>query len=870
MNRSRISFIFPYVASLILVLNILTPVYGPPPVKGSKAFSVEGANDGRIADSLDHLNSPQLKSLRIVPSTISLFGPANEHRFLVMGAYSDGVERDVTLSCGLSVSAPEVVRVDQNSKLVSFGSGKATLKAQLNGLAATASIRVNIEPEREPFNFQREIGTILVRRGCAASECHAGVKGRGGFKLSLDAMYPEKDYRWIKQGGNYQVLVAEPEGPMVPRVNIEQPDKSLLLLKPTKSVPHHGGNLIQVGSNDYRTILDWVRRGAPYDEAGAEELRATKISINPSEVFLTQGATQQLLIIADLVDGRQEDWTGRARYKSDNPDVIEVDQSGIMRAHRPGEAVITVRVPGKAVATRMGVIDRIIPEYPPIPGRNLIDEHVFAKLRKLHILPSELSTDWEFLRRVCLDLTGTLPPPERVREFLASRDPKKRDRLIEVLMDSPEYIDFWTYRFSDPFRVALSATYPSSPKGAFWYSEWIRKSIEQNKPYDQMARERISAQGSYGATRHFRPRLPSDTMNEQVRVFMGRRLDCAQCHDHPFEPWSQDQFWGMAAFFGRLAYVFNYTDYRYAVVDMTTGTGMHGDETPVTHPRTKKIMEPVFLDGRKLTENEQEDPRLALADWVTSQPYFSEAAVNRIWSFFFGRGLVQPVDDFRTTNPPTHPRLLQALADEFRKSGYDVRHLIRLIVQSRTYQLSATPNRTNFDDNINYSRSVPRRMEAEVLLDAISQITGVPEIFERKSASAAAAGREPLGTKAIQLRESDAHRSLFLDAYGRPDRAVVPERNHQANLAQALHQLVGSTSVEKLGGKGGRIDRLIESAATDGEIIEELSLAALGRFPQPQEKKVFEEMISARSSRREALEDLLWGLINAPEFVHIQ
>ena len=355
----------------------------------------------------------------------------------------------------------------------------------------------------------------------------------------------------------------------------------------------------------------------------------------------------------------------------------------------------------------------------------------------MNIVPSELSSDAEFLRRVCLDLTGTLPPPQRVREFMASKDPQKRERLIEALLNTPEYTDYWTWRFADLFRVVYENGLPLYPK-TYW--EWIRDSIARNKPYDQMARERIAAEGLNGPSRHYYNgsdlRRPQDIMAEQVRVFLGRRLDCAQCHNHPYETWSQNQFWGMTAFFGRLSQLGEIGGiFPPVVIDDPAGHGENGGGAKVIQPRTKEEVHPAFLDGKPIPEGRQDDPRKALAEWMTSlsNPYFAAAAVDRIWGYFFARGIVDPVDDFRATNPPTHPELLGALARDFAEHHYDLKRLVRLIVQSRTYQLSGTPNSTNKNDLTDYSHASPRALDAEVLLDAISRVTGIDEDFSRAS-----------------------------------------------------------------------------------------------------------------------------------------
>ena len=500
-------------------------------------------------------------------------------------------------------------------------------------------------------------------------------------------------------------------------------------------------------------------------------------------------------------------------------------------------------------------------------GDNLIDRHVFAKLQKLRISPSSLSSDEEFLRRVCLDLTGTLPPPDRVREFLSSTDPAKRDRLIDTLLETPEYIDYWTFRFSDLFRVSYSST--GTPAHSLVYWAWIRNSLTANKPYDQMARERISAQGNDGPSRHFlqngEASAPEDTMPEEMRVFLGYRLDCAQCHHHPFEEWSQDQFWGLAAFFGRLSRTEWTSEGAIVVFEDPAGRVPDYEESEdtvkVLHPRTGEEASPVFPDGTPLPEEKSFDPRMALAEWIIAQPNFSRTIVNRLWGHMFGRGIVDPVDDFRSTNPPTHPELLDELARDFAGNGYDLRRLLRLIAKSRTYQLSALPNATNRNDMANYSHRVRRDLDAEILLDALSNVTGVPETFKNNWM-----GTAPRGTRAIHLRVPDLYSSTFLDIYDRPNRASIPERNNDASLKKALHIMVGSTYQEKIGDPGNRLHRLLKAGKSDGEIIEELYLRALSRLPTDREQSRLEQVVAASESREETLKDIMWAMITSREF----
>ena len=785
---------------------------------------------------------------------------------VVVGKFADGVERDLTSTSALSVSDLRIARVDAVGRIVGDADGRAILMAANGGFVARAEVSSQHSLSKRRVNFYRDISGILSKRGCNASTCHGGVKGRGGLKLSLDALDPREDYRWITQGGTYQVLSPEPLAPMTPRVNLQEPDQSLLLQKPTASIPHGGGELFAVGSRDYELILDWIREGARFGDEKEIGTPVKRLEVFPREFVLDPGGKQQLLVTARRSDGTKEDVSELVRFEGLDTKIARVSEDGLIEAGGSGETVVLVRGLGHVSYARVGVTSGTASSYPQVPRNNFIDNHIFAKLEKLRIVPSPLSTDEGFIRRVCLDVTGTLPPPRRVREFLNSRDPQKREKLIEILLNSPEYVDFWTFRFADLLRAGIGGYDPEVHMS--W--EWVRKSIATNKPYDEIAMERIAAQGYDGPSRHFRAGGETarfeKVMAEQVRVFMGRRMDCAQCHNHPNESWTQDQFWGLAAFFARRTQTAWNSDQ--VIFDDPDGHEMKYGEmgkTSVTfvkavNPRTKEEVLPKFLDGKPLPEAAREDLRRELAEWMTSHPYFAEAIVNRMWRYFMGKGLVEPVDDFRSTNPPTHPELLDALARDFQEHGHDLKRLIRQIVSSRAYQLSSLPNESNIDEKTNYSHTQPRFLEAEVVLDAISSATGVPEIFENVS------GKVPVGTRAINLTLPAKYPSLFLEIYGRPFRDTVPERNVKPSLAQALHILVGSTYTQKLNQPSGRLDTLLKSGASDAQIVEELYLGALSRFPTEKERSDLERLIGQEPSRKEALAAVLWALLSSREF----
>jgi hypothetical protein len=806
-----------------------------------------------------------LVSVRIVPERVTLQGARAGQRFLVLGAFADGLERDLTSQSRFSLSDPRLAALDESGRVTARADGECDLTAEVGKRVARAHVRMERSKETPPFSFARDIGRILTQRGCNSTSCHGSVKGQKGFKLSLGAVYPREDYAWIVEGGIYQVLTAEQAKPKKPRIDLYKPAESLLLLKATAAVSHGGGERFAEGSSDYQAILDWIKRGTPYGE-GEKAARIDRLEIEPRQVVLDVKGKQQLLVTALLSDGRREDVTDKVLYVSNNKEVATVSPDGRVEAVRTGETAVLVRAAGQFATVGVGVITPRAVEYPKVTGRNFIDDRVFAKLRKLRIVPAPLSGDEEFLRRVCLDLTGTLPPAQRVRAFVADRDPDKRDKLIETLLDSPQFVDFWTYRLADLFRV--NHTSLQKLKRTHLHLEWVRLSIAGNKPYDQIARERIAAQGYGGPTSHvYRVgdlRSPQEIMAEELRVFGGVRLECAQCHNHPFEAWSQDQFWGLAAFFGQMTVAGNDSDGL--LIDFPAGVVGPKSLRALTHPRTRQPVKPAFLDGRQ-PACDPADLRMTLARWLTApdNPYFARAAVNRMWGYFFGRGIVDPVDDFRSTNPPTHPELLDELARYFKEQKYDLKGLLRTIVQSRTYQLSGETNPTNRADEVNYSRARPRALDAVVLLDAISRVTGVEEQFAWHAFVGGGPARP--GTRAIDLVPEIAP-CRFLDAYGRPNRQALPERSNQPNLAQALHMLAGTTYTEKIAQKGGRVDRLVESGVSNPEAIEELYLAALGRLPTERERTELDGLIRKQPTRREALESLTWALISSREFVY--
>ncbi len=799
-------------------------------------------------------------SVRLVPSEVTLRGATSSQTFLVMATFEGGLERDVTSQADLSLSSSELAELTPMPgarRVLPRADGELSLKATLGDKEDAAIIQIVDSQIERPLSFPRDIGSILTGKGCNSTKCHGAVPGQGGFKLSLHSTHPHEDYKWIIEGGHFEVLTVETGDDHEPRVNLSAPEQSLLLLKATEEESHEGGQRFGTDSPEYAKILRWIREGAPYGpENEAETIRIDKLEVYPKEMTLRPKTEQQILVTAHLSNGQTEDVTDEVIYESNSESVLDVDSEGLVTSLRPGETNILIRAPGHVVTSRVGVVARAILNYPSVPERNFIDRYIFAKLRRLNVIPSEISTDEEFLRRICLDLTGTLPPPNRVREFLVSQDPQKRDKLIEVLFSSPEHVDFLCYRFAEILRLQGGAT--QLGKDTQRSREWLRKRVTENMPYDQLMIERIASQGYDGPSRFnylLRSLLsPEAQIAEQLRIGWGRRLDCAQCHDHPFESWTQDQFWGMAAFYGRMV------DLRTSVMDNSVILDSPHLAGRVKHPRTGQVVQPTFLDGSVVPESERLDLRMKLARGIVSHPHFAEAFVNRVWDWFFGAGFVNPVDDFRSTNPPRHPELLSALAADFREHGHDVKHLMRVIVRSRTYQLSGKPNETNRGDRQNFSHAVPRPLDPPVLLDAITQVTEVSELFTSKYLSA------PPGTRAIALLP-DAP-SDFLKIFNRNLRKTLPNEKPQPTLAKSLHSLTGRAYTEKIINEDSRVRRLLDSGLSDEEIVDELYLATLSRFPTSGERTRLTQMIGERD-RQKGIQSLAWALISSRQFDHI-
>ncbi len=701
----------------------------------------------------------------------------------------------------------------------------------------------------EAVTFERDIQPILTRFGCNAGACHGKARGQNGFQLSLLAYDSDFDFN---------AIATEARGRRVFPAN---PSFSLLLRKASGRVPHGGGKKLPEGGPEYRTLETWITTGTPRTPADAPRLE--KISVSPDSRLMKFQASEQLAVTAHYSDGTTRDVTHLAQFSSSESVYAAVDSAGKVKAGPiPGEATIMARF-----AEKFAVCSVLIPHsgltndqvYTKIPVANFVDTHVWAKLKQLNLTPSEPAGDASFHRRACLDVIGRLPTPDETRNFLGDKDPKKREKLIDALLERPEYADFWANKWTDllrpnPYHVGMKATYN--------LDQWLRKSFRENKPYDQFVRELIAAKGSTfsnGAVVMYRDRRdPAELTPLVSQLFLGVRLDCAKCHHHPFEVWGQDDFYSFAAFFGRIG--------RKGVGISAPISG--GEESifalpagTVKHPLSGKAMTPTPLLGKPLDIDADTDPRDVLAAWVTApdNPYFAKVIVNRVWADLMGRGIVDPVDDLRATNPPSNPALLDALAVDFRKNKCDLKTLIRTICLSHAYGLSTTPNDRNASDLRNYSRHYRQRLRAEVLLDMVSDITGVPEKFEAM----------PAGSRAVEVWTARSQ-SVFLDSFGRPDPNQDPpcERTSDTTVVQALHLMNSPNLYRKVTSDDGRCAALAKSATSPAELVNELYLLAYSRNPTDTERAAAVKRFEKKgASRRSATEDLMWALINTPEFV---
>ena len=810
------------------------------------ARSARGGTAGVLALALVAWAAPGARGegLRVTPARADLDGPDAAQQLVVEGR--DG--RDLTGTARFVSSDPAVATVDDSGQVVARGDGAASITVRHGGETASVPVRVRRYAEGRPIHFANQVVPIFTKLGCNSGGCHGKAGGQNGFKLSLLGFDPDLDY---------DALVHEGRGR---RLFPAAPGESLLLKKATGRVPHGGGRKIEPGSHEERLVARWIAAGMPRGKP--DEPTVARIEVYPAARVLPRGAKQQLRVTAVYTDGRTEDVTRRAQYQSNEIEVATVGDAGRVEVRDlPGLAAVMARYQGQVAVFRATVPTGLAVAMPAdFAPASFIDTLLLKQWQALGVSPSESCTDAEFIRRAAVDITGTLPTAEEVRAFVADADPAKRARLVDRLLDRPDYAAYFATKWADVLRNKREGN-AQYQRLTYRFHDWIRGELARNTPYDRFVRGVLAATGTAEtapAVAWYRKlRSPEAFVDDTAQVFLGMRLQCARCHHHPFEKWGQDDYYGFAAFFARVGRKPAPLARRAGRAEEAIFTARDG---AVAHPKTGKVMAPKGLGGAVVPVTAGEDPRQKLADWLgdPENPYFARAVVNRYWAHFFGRGIVEPLDDLRVTNPPTNPELLDALAADFVRGGYDLKRLVRTICTSRAYGLSSLPNESNARDRQGFARHYPRRLPAEVLLDAIAQVTGVPTPF---------AGMPP-GTRAIELPDESVG-STFLDSFGRPkrDTACECERVTDASLGQSLMLLTSGDVQSKLAAGDGRAAALAKDPRPDADKVADLFWAAFARAPSSGESARALAHLQARKDRKQqAYEDILWALINAKEF----
>jgi hypothetical protein len=785
---------------------------------------------------------PAISAISVQPAELTLEHVRDVRRLLVTGTTAEGATVDLTGSATFEPGS-KIATVDEQGFVAPVEAGRTTVVVTAGGKSVDVPVVV-ADVSAKPVSFVRDVLPVMSKVGCNAGTCHGAQAGKNGFKLSLRGYDPLYDYR---------ALVDDVSGR---RFNRARPGQSLMLLKPTQAVPHEGGFLFSEESRPYAIIEQWIAEGCRYDEIS----RVVSIDVLPKDPILQHaGDSQRHAVIAHFDDGSTRDVTRDAVFETSDFEVATVTPDGTVTAVRRGDAALLVRYEGRYASNAVTVTisdDRPDYEWNDSPEYNLVDEHVNDKLRRLRTLPSDLCTDGEFVRRITLDLTGITPTPEVVRAFIEDETPtlEKRTKLIDELLASPEYVEHWTLKWADLLLANRAAI---TEKGVWAFRNWIRRSVATNQPYDEFVRELITANGNtyeHPAANYYRvAREPKLVMENMTQVFLGTRFMCAQCHDHPFEKWTQTNYYELSAYFADVG--------RKAAADQQAEV-IYELRRPieVLHAGTNQAVEPAFPFEHDDYDANEPALRERLADWLVSpeNDLFTKSIVNRYWSYFLGRGLIDPVDDIRISNPPSNPELLAALTEDFVANGHDLKRLIRTIVTSHTYQRSFETNAFNADDTVNNSHFVPRRLTAEQLYDAILVSTGAPVNIPGL----------PAGFRATQIPDPSVNLP-FLDMFGRPPREAPCEceRASEVSLKQTLNLVNGPTVANAIAHPQGRIAKLVEAKKSPAEIVDAIYVAVLCRRPSDEELSQNVAYFERVGNDTEAAQDLTWALLNTSAFL---
>ena len=782
---------------------------------------------------------PVVEKLTVYPSRLELSGNRDSRRLIVSGTAADGRAFDLTAFVKLAAGSDHVA-IDRDGFVVPKKAGKTTVKVTVGAKSVDVPVEIKNVTNR-PVSFIRDVIPAMSKVGCNAGTCHGAQKGKRGFKLSLRGYDPLYDYR---------ALVDDLSGR---RFNRSRPEQSLMLLKPTQGVPHEGGFLFDEKSRTYSVLKQWIAEGCRFDTAK----RVARIEVFPKKPLLeTTDSQQQLIVMAHFPDGTSRDVTRDAVFETSDFEVATVSKTGRIEAVRRGEAAALVRYEGLYAAAPVAIIgNREGFAWKAAPERNYIDKLVNAKLQRMKILPSGTCSDAEFLRRASIDLTGLPPTVEQVKLFLADKRPtiEKRNAKIDQLIGSPQFIEHWTLKWSD---LLLSNSKFITEKGSWAFRNWIRRAVATNMAFDKFVYQLMTANGSTfenPAANYYRiSREPKVVMENMTQVFIGTRFQCNQCHDHPFERWTQRQYYELSAYFAGVGRKAGPVKGEEIIYSLAT-------PTDIKHPSTGETIPAAFPFSSDL-DKKNPDPRVRLADWLTSSknPYFAKSIVNRYWSYLHGRGIIDPVDDIRASNPPSNPPLLDELTRRFIANGFDLKRLIREMARSETYQRSFRPNKWNDDDSLNFSHASPRRLTAEQLFDALHVATGAPSRIPGV----------PVGFRASQIPDPKV-KIGFLDMFGRPPREspCECERSSDVSLSQTLNMINGPTVSDAIIHPEGRVAKLVAAKADDKTIVGDVYLAVICRPPTEAELKQGVAYLAGVGNRSEAAQDLMWALVNSPAFL---
>ena len=782
-----------------------------------------------------------LTDLAVFPPEIGLTTDRDRQSIVVQGTFDNGTTVDVTAEASYTLADPSLVRVEGHTYHAAVD-GKTELTVAFGGREVTVPVAVSRAAEHPPLSFRHDVMPVFMRAGCNTGSCHGAARGKDGFRLSLFGFDPQ---------GDHDRLLRELPGR---RVNLAVPDASTLLEKGAGLVPHTGGERFTTDSPLYGAIREWIAAGAANDDVSTLPT-ITGVELYPRKGVLDgQGATQQMTVRASYSDGTDRDVTSLAVFLTNNENSAAVDGAGLVTAAERGEAFVMARFATYTVGSQFLVLPRGLEfTYPDEPEVNYVDTLVADKLRKIRVAPSGLCDDETFLRRATIDLVGLVPTPEQYEAFLADDDPDKRSKIIDELQSRKEFSELWVQKWAELLQVR---TVPNriEYKGMYLYYNWLVDQLANDVPMDEMTRSILSASGGTfqsPATNFYQGTDDKLLLAENVaQVFMGMRIQCAQCHNHPFDRWTQDDYYSFVSFFSQIAKKPG-DDYRETII-FNSG----GGET--NHPVDGRVMPPKFLGGAT-PDVAGKDRREVLADWLASpeNPYFAKSFVNRVWAHFFGIGIVEQVDDFRVSNPASNPELLDALAARFTESGYDLKSLVRDICNSRTYQRETQSNESNAHDSTNFAHANLRRIKAENLLDIICQVTDTQEKFRGL----------PLGARATQIADGRSS-NYFLTTFGRATRETVCscEVKMEPTLSQSLHLLNGSTTNAKIG-QSPVLKELAERDAPPEQLIADLYVRCLARRPTQEELDRLLPLLGEGSNRRQALEDIFWALLNGREFL---